>query len=133
MIRRPPISTRTDTLFPYTTLFRAHVVIEHPFAFVNHFTQIDVRQRTQEIRHPAVVLGVDVLDPELHHRNAIRTVQTTTGRTLTVDMLHQYEHVQGLAAIAGEIDDDVVTVGVATHNGSASCGDRGWRDSRIRE
>src|SRR3546814_5661717 len=22
MIRRPPISTRTDTLFPYTTLFR---------------------------------------------------------------------------------------------------------------
>src|SRR3546814_6762621 len=26
MIRRPPISTRTDTLFPYTTLFRS---IEH--------------------------------------------------------------------------------------------------------
>src|SRR3546814_8149272 len=26
MIRRPPISTRTDTLFPYTTLFRSNVV-----------------------------------------------------------------------------------------------------------
>src|SRR3546814_19335092 len=26
MIRRPPKSTRTDTLFPYTTLFRSHVV-----------------------------------------------------------------------------------------------------------
>src|SRR3546814_6272661 len=26
MIRRPPISTRTDTLFPYTTLFRSHRV-----------------------------------------------------------------------------------------------------------
>src|SRR3546814_9260968 len=25
MIRRPPISTRTDTLFPYTTLFRSKV------------------------------------------------------------------------------------------------------------
>src|SRR3546814_18217351 len=25
MIRRPPISTRTDTLFPYTTLFRSVV------------------------------------------------------------------------------------------------------------
>src|SRR3546814_11501189 len=25
MIRRPPISTRTDTLFPYTTLFRSAV------------------------------------------------------------------------------------------------------------
>src|SRR3546814_19562026 len=26
MIRRPPISTRTDTLFPYTTLFRSDVI-----------------------------------------------------------------------------------------------------------
>src|SRR3546814_7892731 len=26
MIRRPPRSTRTDTLCPYTTLFRSHVV-----------------------------------------------------------------------------------------------------------
>src|SRR3546814_1761970 len=25
MLRRPPRSTRTDTLFPYTTLFRAHL------------------------------------------------------------------------------------------------------------
>src|SRR3546814_1491025 len=28
MIPRPPISTRTDTLFPYTTLFRS--VADHP-------------------------------------------------------------------------------------------------------
>src|SRR3546814_14007509 len=27
MIRRPPRSTRTDTLFPYTTLFRSHKAI----------------------------------------------------------------------------------------------------------
>src|SRR3546814_4201777 len=27
MIRRPPRSTRTDTLFPYTTLFRSLVVL----------------------------------------------------------------------------------------------------------
>src|SRR3546814_14861163 len=26
MIRRPPRSTRTDTLFPYTTLFRSKVI-----------------------------------------------------------------------------------------------------------
>src|SRR3546814_14841881 len=26
MLRRPPRSTRTDTLFPYTTLFRSEVV-----------------------------------------------------------------------------------------------------------
>src|SRR3546814_20514679 len=30
MIRRPPRSTRTDTLFPYTTLFRSlHACAEH--------------------------------------------------------------------------------------------------------
>src|SRR3546814_8165448 len=27
MIRRPPISTRTDTLFPYTTLFRSDFLL----------------------------------------------------------------------------------------------------------
>src|SRR3546814_11251814 len=33
MIRRPPRSTRTDTLFPYTTLFRSHGV---PIAIKDH-------------------------------------------------------------------------------------------------
>src|SRR3546814_7581739 len=31
MIRRPPISTRTDTLFPYTTLFRSAVLFVDTF------------------------------------------------------------------------------------------------------
>src|SRR3546814_8757518 len=42
MIRRPPRSTRTDTLFPYTTLFRSHdreieraAGIAHAFERVN--------------------------------------------------------------------------------------------------
>src|SRR3546814_19909345 len=30
MIRRPPRSTRTDTLFPYTTLFRSFIGCIHP-------------------------------------------------------------------------------------------------------
>src|SRR3546814_16490649 len=29
MIRRPPRSTRTDTLFPYTTLFRSPTLLAH--------------------------------------------------------------------------------------------------------
>src|SRR3546814_1186413 len=33
MIRRPPRSTRTDTLFPYTTLFRS----SYSITFVNEF------------------------------------------------------------------------------------------------
>src|SRR3546814_21144854 len=30
MIRRPPIATRTDTLFPYTTLFRSAEAVRVP-------------------------------------------------------------------------------------------------------
>src|SRR3546814_10030115 len=32
MIRRPPRSTRTDTLFPYTTLFRSTIGLPMPIA-----------------------------------------------------------------------------------------------------
>src|SRR3546814_2072516 len=41
MIRRPPKSTRTDTLFPYTTLFRSGIAVRN----VGH-------------RHPKVVAAV---------------------------------------------------------------------------
>src|SRR3546814_7877261 len=34
MIRRPPRSTRTDTLFPYTTLFRSHAEVQSSAADV---------------------------------------------------------------------------------------------------
>src|SRR3546814_1975746 len=37
MIRRPPRSTRTDTLFPYTTLFRSPTVIEGDYFRVRVF------------------------------------------------------------------------------------------------
>src|SRR3546814_734391 len=43
MIRRPPISTRTDTLFPYTTLFRsgdADKVRFVPLEFKNAFAAL---------------------------------------------------------------------------------------------
>src|SRR3546814_2907879 len=40
MIRRPPRSTRTDTLFPYTTLFRSPAGLQpaqhHPAAQLQH-------------------------------------------------------------------------------------------------
>src|SRR3546814_6089686 len=39
MIRRPPRSTRTDTLFPFTTRFKDHA-IGLPF-FPNGFTALD--------------------------------------------------------------------------------------------
>src|SRR3546814_11239079 len=40
MIRRPPRSTRTDTLFPYTTLFRSRGdrlgILQHHHAAIQH-------------------------------------------------------------------------------------------------
>src|SRR3546814_5815895 len=39
MIRRPPRSTRTDTLFPYTTLFRSLVPPSFPCRFDGHREQ----------------------------------------------------------------------------------------------
>src|SRR3546814_15342217 len=44
MIRRPPRSTRTDTLFPYTTLFRSSNVA------AAHTTQADRRSKGQARR-----------------------------------------------------------------------------------
>src|SRR3546814_16653450 len=40
MIRRPPISLRTDTLFPYTTLFRSARAVP----FLKRFTVFNVAQ-----------------------------------------------------------------------------------------
>src|SRR3546814_4907190 len=37
MIRRPPRSTRTDTLFPYTTLFRSDLFVANDWAPSNLF------------------------------------------------------------------------------------------------
>src|SRR3546814_9200801 len=45
MIRRPPRSTRTDTLFPYTTLFRSHLPAPVCFRPANHWCQSVGRQQ----------------------------------------------------------------------------------------
>src|SRR3546814_1681910 len=50
MIRRPPRSTRTDTLFPYTTLFRSLVPCEFPISFRN-FPEV----KTRMVRLPPVM------------------------------------------------------------------------------
>src|SRR3546814_17314112 len=51
MIRRPPRSTRTDTLFPYTTLFRsARAAVR---TLPEPRTRIDARFRHRLLRNPA--------------------------------------------------------------------------------
>src|SRR3546814_4226415 len=47
MIRRPPRSTRTDTLFPYTTLFRSPV--SQPRTEFCHWAMVDIPAELREI------------------------------------------------------------------------------------
>src|SRR3546814_7743783 len=51
MIRRPPRSTRTDTLFPYTTLFRSPTDLPHsPFLLLSttaHIRNFNHAKRTR--------------------------------------------------------------------------------------
>src|SRR3546814_7486968 len=57
MIRRPPRSTRTDTLFPYTTLFRS--------AFVPAAHQVDDRGAASGCEHAQDVDAVTVAQAEI--------------------------------------------------------------------
>src|SRR3546814_7266964 len=43
MIRRPPRSTRTDTLFPYTTLFRSRTYRNNPAIYATQVRSYDAR------------------------------------------------------------------------------------------
>src|SRR3546814_21006685 len=43
MIRRPPRSTRTDTLFPYTTLFRSGLLIGSEPEYAGHGRSVEPR------------------------------------------------------------------------------------------
>src|SRR3546814_4057743 len=51
MIRRPPRSTRTDTLFPYTTLFRSSQQIalqQYPSQTPQQFSQNPIQYQPQQ-------------------------------------------------------------------------------------
>src|SRR3546814_19796912 len=61
MIRRPPRSTRTDTLFPYTTLFRSPRLI----SFDPAVRVVGRCEETQPLRHAPVQVSLDTIDSHL--------------------------------------------------------------------
>src|SRR3546814_2140123 len=54
MIRRPPRSTRTDTLFPYTTLFRSADDRNRRDILVRHAAEVMREAEGRRARHLAV-------------------------------------------------------------------------------
>src|SRR3546814_13398541 len=91
MIRRPPRSTRTDTLFPYTTLFRSrndHVLgtwLEYVTG--NNTTQYALTQRLYNVtafnvrRHHQAMLGAAI---DLGHDQILGNVYQTTSQVTGV-------------------------------------------------
>src|SRR3546814_4169163 len=67
MIRRPPRSTRTDTLFPYTTLFRSVEAVERQLGRTAVDDVRRLRQLERELLEQGwVVRGADGLRSEEH-------------------------------------------------------------------
>src|SRR3546814_8457587 len=64
MIRRPPRSTRTDTLFPYTTLFRSPIllIVKKPGADVGEADILDyLKDKVAKWWLPDEIVFVDEL------------------------------------------------------------------------
>src|SRR3546814_3919301 len=84
MIRRPPRSTRTDTLFPYTTLFRSgHLDAVPPLAehqrltLGDHDGQRDAAAAGDEAAHPAAQVELAAERPvEAHESLRVRHDQS---------------------------------------------------------
>src|SRR3546814_5727234 len=72
MLRRPPRSTRTDTLFPYTTLFRSlRQVVGRPLAAADpegsphdHRLRPQVRDDAHRVKHVGHDGGEDRMRPQ---------------------------------------------------------------------
>src|SRR3546814_3975595 len=96
MIRRPPRSTRTDTLFPYTTLFRSNLTFpgrqgcfrriiddtEHAFAALDEHrrTQMikDMLQRFFAFRHINTVWHMALLSRSEEHTSELQSLMRTS-------------------------------------------------------
>src|SRR3546814_3594272 len=90
MIRRPPSSTRTDTLFPYTTLFRAPApsaanAVGEGLTIAGRAMEIDcdhgIARPCEHRRVPAIGPAVvaRALRPAMHHERYRRLARKACG------------------------------------------------------
>src|SRR3546814_1471965 len=80
MIRRPPRSTRTDTLFPYTTLFRSEKA-----------GQRLAPQRVAVDHHLACVVAIDLAD-RIFETFTIQRQVARAPRELAFDFRRRFAH-----------------------------------------
>src|SRR3546814_19260393 len=92
MIRRPPRSTRTDTLFPYTTLFRSG---ENTYKL--SLLPSGIVRGTLSVIGNGVVLDPWALKAEIEKL-------TAQGVTITPDNLHIAENIPLILPFHGDLD-----------------------------
>src|SRR3546814_13362973 len=88
MIRRPPRSTRTDTLFPYTTLFRSKDIIYHGYFDIG-IAVGSPRGLVVPILRNADQLSIADIDKQIAHvgarpRDGTLTLADLTGGTFSL-------------------------------------------------
>src|SRR3546814_18310090 len=88
MIRRPPRSTRTDTLFPYTTLFRSRE-FQRKFGEFQHQAQREPVEITRHGRRELVLMSADHYDWLV--AAACHTSRTTEAPDVVVDAVRRAE------------------------------------------
>src|SRR3546814_18264258 len=104
MIRRPPRSTRTDTLFPYTTLFRSVVLGMDDAEAARRGERLEHLPDVAEADHAAAAGRRDVRGEDLHGGmpglDHLGNLSHHLGRDLALQ-----HHVVGLvaAALAGPV------------------------------
>src|SRR3546814_9454860 len=90
MIRRPPRSTRTDTLFPYTTLFRsdenADFTIKRGSETVHLSIKIGIRKEADRFgnEYRIGLIGIQSPPPELRDVSLLEAPGVAVERTGTV-------------------------------------------------
>src|SRR3546814_15768466 len=87
MIRRPPRSTRTDTLFPYTTLFRSGIALSewHPAQFAQDIFAVTAGKACDE--NAAITLA----DRKTGRAIGMRGAQTHGGAAMPGTAESSYE------------------------------------------
>src|SRR3546814_6537568 len=93
MIRRPPRSTRTDTLFPYTTLFRSHVLDQRQDVSLQRFDDRACKEMAGEAEAANSLIGLDLTEDKL------LLLLATIPRDLAVKQRRSEEHTSELQSL----------------------------------
>src|SRR3546814_20690672 len=118
MIRRPPRSTRTDTLFPYTTLFRSGGRVEVRIDAVVRY----VPKRGDRLAGSRRAGGVPQhQDPQTRRERPVMAASFDPAET-TADVI-----IVGSGAAGGMAAYSLTRAGLRGQIGRASCRERVWQ------